>query len=103
MSPALAGRFLTTAPPGKPRTSFYEEMSWSLGVESGETLRGHFRKGATALIGTEEVVAICLGYLACRKKLEWLIGGSVEGPELNLMDLGLGAAPVRATGSRGTY
>lgn len=72
-----------------------EAMSWSLGVESGETLRGHFRKGATALIGTEEVVAICLGYLACRKKLEWLTGGSVEGPELNLMDLGLGAAPVR--------
>lgn len=41
-----------------------EETSWSLSVECGETLRGHFRKGTAALIGTEEVIAVCLGYLA---------------------------------------
>lgn len=36
-----------------------------------------------------------LGYLACRKKLKWVFGGSVEGPELSLMCLELGAAAVR--------
>lgn len=30
------------------------------GVEYGETLRGHFRKGAEASIGTEEMVAYVL-------------------------------------------
>lgn len=54
---------------------FMEEVEWSWGVEYGETLRGHFRKGAVALIGTEEAVAVCLGdtkprHLACRKKLQ---------------------------------
>ena len=48
---------------------------------SMEKLRGHIRKGATASVGTEKVVAMCLGYLACRKKLEWLTGGSVKGLE----------------------
>lgn len=58
---------------------------------SMEKLRGHIRKGATASLGIKKVVAMSLGYLACRKKLEWLIGGSVEG--LEFVRLGTWSSP----------
>lgn len=40
-----------------------------------------YQEGATASVGTEKVVAMCLGYLACRKKLEMADWGSVKGLE----------------------
>lgn len=83
-------------------TSFYGRGVWNLGVEYGETSRGHSRKGAKALIGTEEAMAVCLGdtkprHLACRKVAVVNLG-SVYGPELRLKDFGLGAAALGVGG-----